>query len=271
MARILVINLAEQADRRASAAGALEACGLRHRFVTAFDGRCGPAPPAYARAERLRLVGKDLTPGEIGCYLSHLRVMELMLDEELDWAVIAEDDLVAAPDLGGVVAALGAIHDRLQIVKLECSENRPRRFRTIAPLTSSRALVRMSNVTHGAAGYFITRPAAERFLRYSRRFFRPVDVALARSWETGVDVLAVHPWPIVQDKTLASSMEQARFEAQPPQLDLVGASRWLARQHDSVAKRLHFLRTAKRDRSLNRRVTSELTRATAASVREPAE
>lgn len=252
MGRILVINLAERADRRAAAAATLTACGAPYSFIEACDGRLIPTPPAYDRARRLRLAGKELTQGEIGCYLSHLRAMAQMLAEGLDWAVIAEDDLVAAPDLAEVIAALAAIRHRLEIVKLECSENRPRGFRSIGPLTEGRTLARMANVTHGAAGYFITRPAAERFIRHSRSFFRPLDVALARSWETGIDVLAVQPWPIVQDKSMASSIEQARFAEPPAQLDLAGASRWMNRQRDSVAKRLHFVRALRRDRSVAR-------------------
>lgn len=261
MGRIFVINLAERVDRRRAAATTLEACSAPYSFVDACDGRTLPTPPAYDRARRLRLAGKDLTRGEIGCYLSHLRAMSQMLAEGLDWAVIAEDDLVAAPDLAEVIASLAAIHNRLEIVKLECSENRPRSFRTIRPLSAERKLVRMANVTHGAAGYFITRRAAERFIRHSRRFFRPVDVALARSWETGIDVLAVHPWPVVQDKSMASSIEQARFSEPPPQLDLAGASRWMNRQRDSVAKRLHFVRALRRDWSLNRSVARDLSTA----------
>jgi glycosyl transferase family 25 len=261
MGRIFVINLPERVDRRAAAAATLEACGAAYSFIEACDGRVTPTPPAYDRARRLHLAGKDLTRGEIGCYLSHLRAMSQMLAEGLDWAVIAEDDLMAAADLAEVIAALAAIHRRLEIVKLECSENRPRSFRTIGPLTDGRKLVRMSNVTHGAAGYFITRRAAERFIRHSRRFFRPVDVALARSWETGIDVLAVHPWPIVQDKSMASSIEQARFSEPAGRLDLAGASRWVNRQRDSVAKRVHFLGALGRDWSLNRSVSRELSTA----------
>lgn len=40
----------------------------------------------------------QLTPGAVGCYLSHYGIWKKMLDEEIDVALIIEDDLVLLPD-----------------------------------------------------------------------------------------------------------------------------------------------------------------------------
>ena len=67
--------------------------------------------------------------------------------------------------------------------------------------------------------------------------------------------------PVLLESGSSDSIEQARFSEPPPQLDLAGASRWMNRQRDSVAKRLHFVRALRRDWSLNRSVARDLSTA----------
>ncbi len=40
----------------------------------------------------------QLTPGAVGCYLSHYGIWKKMLDEEIEVALILEDDIVLLPD-----------------------------------------------------------------------------------------------------------------------------------------------------------------------------
>ena len=79
--RIFVVSLKRSVDRRASMVTELERCGLRYEFVDAVDGRSLTASQRerYSATESLRLHGRELTSGEIGCALSHLLLYERMV------------------------------------------------------------------------------------------------------------------------------------------------------------------------------------------------
>ncbi len=75
----------------------LEGVSLRHEFIEAVDGR------ALTPSERAELVDETavarypgwLTPGALGCALSHRRAYERILDSEDDGvALVLEDDAI---------------------------------------------------------------------------------------------------------------------------------------------------------------------------------
>jgi GR25 family glycosyltransferase involved in LPS biosynthesis len=61
--------------------------------IQAFDGKnMKDEPSAIERDMASRFVG--LEPGEIGCFLSHLRIFNLIRREKLEYAIIFEDDVI---------------------------------------------------------------------------------------------------------------------------------------------------------------------------------
>lgn len=230
---VYVISLASRLDRRESVDAQLRAAGVPFQFFDAVDGR--RAKPDRVDQDRARqLLGRPLYAGEIGCFLSHLEVMRRFVVSEHPAAVILEDDLAVTGDLATVLRALEAI--RFDVIKLGTSTQKTRRFRRLGPITATAELVRHANVMHGTVGYAISRRAAMRFLFYSKRICYPVDVALNRSWEHGIDVKSVHPWPIGHDLSSPSSIEDLRFAGRR-----LGVRGFLQRNWDSLAKRGLFL------------------------------
>jgi glycosyl transferase family 25 len=249
---VFVINLQSRPDRRDAVQRQLDAAGLAFRFFPAVDGRKVGDSPFYDRKRRLRLAGKPLLPGELGCYLSHLFVMQKILDEALPYAVVLEDDLIVGPDLAEVVRALPVVAGEVDMVKLGSGSDRPRAFRPVGELTETSALVRFNETVNGTQGYFVTRAGAETFIRYSRRFAYPVDVAINRTWENGLNVFGVQPWPILHDRASPTSIEEARFEKRKQPLSLVKIERRARKAWDSLAKRTHFVLNRAQDRKLMR-------------------
>jgi glycosyl transferase family 25 len=89
-----VINLPRSAARRESIASELAALSIPHEFVEAVDGR------EMTTDDRTALVDEDavakypnwLTPGQIGCSLSHRRVYERIAAGDEPVALVLEDD-----------------------------------------------------------------------------------------------------------------------------------------------------------------------------------
>ena len=104
-----VINLPQSYERRRNMREQLKVAGVSYEFVDAVDGR------RMAPAERTRLVDEAmvaryphwLTPGQIGCSLSHLQAYKRFLasggSEEV--ALILEDDATITTPFWDVVTS----------------------------------------------------------------------------------------------------------------------------------------------------------------------
>ena len=104
---IWVINLARSTERRAYITAHLEALGLPFEIAPAVDGReLTPEELAevYDPVQAIAAIGREMSPSEIGCALSHLRLYQRMATENIDTALIIEDDASIHADLPGLLA-----------------------------------------------------------------------------------------------------------------------------------------------------------------------
>lgn len=196
MPPIYVINLDRDVERMASLARSLEALALPFTRVSAVLGKQVPDwerlvdAGLYAARNRLPMP----RPGEVGCYLSHLKAMEAFLATDAAWCVILEDDVEVRPECVEVLAALGR-QDDWDLVKLFCFHaGLPVRKRA---LTATHQLVVHLTRTTSSAAYAINRRGAATLLKSMRPISEQVDHALERPWETGLRVRGVRPLPVV--------------------------------------------------------------------------
>lgn len=221
-----VINLPAAIIRRQLMEAQLALPGLPVcRIVSAVDGRSldvATLSRVYDIAAARRW-GRELTPGEIGCALSHLAVYELIVAEHLPWALVLEDDALIGhkvPDL------LEKLLPRLDPDKPEAillshverysdwsAEHLDRLHRLVRP--------------HSAAGghaYLITRSGALAMLQAQKPLGRVAD-----AWRSFIDegvlrVRAVVPYPVgTAPAANTSQIGNERFASQ----GLGGWRRWV--------------------------------------------
>jgi hypothetical protein len=96
---IFVVSLARAADRRAAMTRHLTDLGLAFEITDAVDGR------ALDQAERDRMMDPalPLSPGDIGCYLSHMNIYERMIERDIRLALVMEDDAALNPAFAPVL------------------------------------------------------------------------------------------------------------------------------------------------------------------------
>jgi glycosyl transferase family 25 len=225
--------------------------GLSAEFIAAVEGRnLSPEDlSAYDVRRALQIYGVEMMDAEIGCYLSHYRLYERMVRENITVAVILEDDLDIEPILPSV------IHDLTQeenpawlIVRLEslrgkvihskCPKSRGRQVKAL----SQAALYRLDTHILGSGGYIIRKEGAQRMLDYGRRIFMPIDQTMDRFWENGIIPYIVKPFPLRQRQDFESrigSRPPRRHYSQPVKVRLW--RRW-QRLSDGLRKRLCVLR-----------------------------
>jgi glycosyl transferase family 25 len=253
---IFVINLASSPDRRRACADQFAAVGLTPTFVDAVDGRKIPAAEISRIVDergRLKRAPKPLSPAEVGCYLSHWRVLERIVAQEIPQALVMEDDLLIDGELPKVLEALATkALPPYEMIKLGISEPLTKAFEAILPLTDDASLVRHHNVVNSNLAYVITGAGARRFLGYGMPIRYPVDVAMNRSWRHGLDILGVRPWPVLPNPAFSSTIGADRFEDRAVGGAALKLERRLRKAYDSLAKRLDVRRRMARDAAWKR-------------------
>ena len=195
MLDVFLINLDGSDARLAHAKAALDVAGIGFQRIAAFDGR-GKQPgqlPMYDEARALRVFGRMLSGGEVGCFLSHLAAARDFLAGEAEFGLVLEDDLSVAPRAKVALA---------QIMASDCGSpwwvanlGEPARhwFTPVADLEGGHALVRAHYFPVTTTAILWNRAGAAAFVRDARTIEMPVDHWLRR-WATQARCgLAVNP------------------------------------------------------------------------------
>ncbi len=221
--KVFVINLDRSADRWENMHTQLDKLGLPYERFAAIDGKkCSDAflGGYYSAFLNKKRYFADLSRGEIACYISHLKVCQKIVDLNLDYGIVLEDDIELSPLFYAVPFALNAIERKWNYIKL-IAPFKPKKVRSrtpfaveipatcttekfdgktpqksekqiLAPLIFE--LVSWNKPPCGTQAYAITKEGAKEFLAKRSRFFRPIDVDLQYTWETLLTIEGLCPF-----------------------------------------------------------------------------
>jgi glycosyl transferase family 25 len=133
-----------------------------------------------------------LKRGEIGCFLSHRVAWQAIVDQKIDMALILEDDVVF--DTDELAAAIGFIskaaadidYVQLQVRDVASTER-------IVAQCDGLTLRSPRHVPLRTTAQMVSFRAADRLLKTTETFDRPVDVFLQMTWLTGVPIKVLAP------------------------------------------------------------------------------
>lgn len=142
----------------------------------------------------------ELSPGEIGCFLSHRRVWQKMVDELISSALVLEDDIELRPAFAAALRLASEMADEGTYVRFQ---DRPKPVHgEILRVDGEFVVIKPAVIPLGATAQLVTLQAAEKLLRRSETFDRPVDTFVQMRWLHEVEVLHVSP------QCVAESSEQ---------------------------------------------------------------
>jgi glycosyl transferase family 25 len=182
-----IINLDGSDERWKSATAELNKLNLCHVRVSAIDGRNRPLSdfPSYDSAKTRRHYDRDLNGGEIGCYLSHIRALNMFIESGADSCLILEDDFVfsAVSNQDGT-RVFNEVQDLLANGWALCNvgssyDKRNRAVRRVDQVVISQSYI-FPLLTHAIIW---SRNAALDFIAQHSQIAEPVDHAF-RSWAT---------------------------------------------------------------------------------------
>lgn len=172
--KVYYINLDRSPERRAWFTQQAEALGLDLVRVPAVDGRELPAEE-LDHWRKLTAGNKVLSPGEIGCFLSHRKAWEMVIAGDEKWAFIAEDDIHFAESTKIFFQNISWVPPNADLVKAETDLRRHQFSRKYWPLTRPYTLRNLHSSHLNAGGYFISRNSCKLLLSYTENKCEAVD------------------------------------------------------------------------------------------------
>jgi glycosyl transferase family 25 len=166
--RLFAINLHRSRDRRASLLTWIARLGLPWEIFDAVDASAlRPDAVPWTNDHW----GEQLWPGPVGCFLSHWRVLQRVLDYGLDWAAIVEDDVQPVTDRAAALheLALPATFDLIYLHEMR------QPFLRSAVISTEGALHRVNPAMLTTGAYIVSRHFAERFCAQFTRVEMPID------------------------------------------------------------------------------------------------
>lgn len=160
-----VVNLATATQRREAMQALLAQHQLTATWLDAVDGRLIPEAELaqHFDAERAELEYGPMVRGEIGTSLSHVNIYRQMVEQQIQYAVVLEDDVELAPDFCQVLSQLpdAVAWSEPAMVQLTYVE---RAYTKSAQMLGERRLMRPHGGVWLTSGYFITLAAAQNLL-----------------------------------------------------------------------------------------------------------
>ncbi len=207
---VYLINLPRDHERGEQMRQQISALGLETRRVDAVYGKDlqpHERDALYSPALNLARFHKPMSPGEIGCYASHLRVWETMRDDAAPMALVLEDDVALGPELPALLAAVAQLPPQWDMIKL-VGRDRERVWRSW-PLLERWRVVRYRRAPSLTGAYLLSREGAAKLAAARKPFYRPVDVDLRFWWETDLRLYGMLPYPIqLAEASFVSSIGQ---------------------------------------------------------------
>lgn len=172
----------------------------------------------------INLTHSNLSNGEKGCLLSHIFLWKKMVDQNLEFLVILEDDVYLGRDAKLFLTNTEWIPDNVNIIKFESFSTKISVHEDVKCLKSGRKLFQLKEQHLGTAGYLLNREMAIKLLNYMDELevYKPIDQMLFNDLIiTGFEpIYQVVPGLSIQDfllenkkKYLNSSIEQERKDA----------------------------------------------------------
>lgn len=189
---VRVVSLKRSFERREFIESQFAKLGVAFTFFDAVDGRTLTAADLakYSEKAALKMEGRGLSPNEIGCALSHIKLYEELLASKHECYLILEDDIIFGAMLLGVVQSRAKLPADWEFINFFTSKEvqpfgdfifdiyRPGRFK---------------KSTNMAAAYLINRDGAERLLASAYPIRLAADGLTGRTNLTGLISYGISP------------------------------------------------------------------------------
>ncbi|WP_180017155.1 MULTISPECIES: glycosyltransferase family 25 protein [unclassified Acinetobacter] len=119
----------------------------------------------------------DLTLGEQACFLSHVCLWKKIIDENLNYVCIFEDDIHLGNSVFDFLSHIDIYPDDFDIIKLECFNDVISVDSIFSKKILDRKILKLKSRNLGTAGYILNKKSAIKLISIlkSKKKFEPID------------------------------------------------------------------------------------------------
>lgn len=207
----VVISLLRSPERREKVKAELAKTKLNWSFLDAVDGaKLQSPPPEYQARKVKRLLGIDMLPNEIGCFLSHKKAWQECLKNNQP-TLIFEDDFILLPHFESTLELLLTEFHDWQLIRLQAlAPTQHDIVKTIGEIS----IVKNHEDPLGATAYIVKPAAAKILIEHAKDIYEPLDHFLEHERKHGIEFLAVKPYPVDISK-VESTISDQRDDRKP--------------------------------------------------------
>ncbi len=198
---VFVISLARATDRRKRMTSRLNQAGVKFEIVDAVDGETMNMnlikPRLIDDLIKLRGLPKTTT-GAIGCFLSHYNLWARMIEEQIPFALILEDDSIWDDDFFDVAKAV--VESKYYWNIAHMSHAAPAKIEEEIDQVGERQLLRFRYAQCCTDAYLIDLDGAKKMHKFCRLIQDNIDEQWRFYWKSGCYFYHVDPAPARQDR-----------------------------------------------------------------------
>ncbi len=158
-----VISLNSSAKRRCHIVEQFEAQNIKFKFFDAIEPNSNSK---VATDLAVDISNCDLTQGEIACLLSHVSLWQMMVDQQLNYMAIFEDDIILGESADLILSTQEWIPQNADVVKLEKFAAAAKMKFSSKRVSIHRKVRQLTGKHLGAAGYILSLNSAKILLKY---------------------------------------------------------------------------------------------------------
>ena len=229
---IFIINLPQSNDRRDFMKAQCESLCISPVFIDAVYGKdlTKTDIEKYCNQKKAKqLYGRELLVGEVGCVLSHKKIYQKIVDENIPYAVILEDDVLIEEGFNTAVEAILSSDTKWDLILLGHNKgfDKNQEFDSIksywgcVQLNKKFALGRVVRGGLGTFGYLISTIGARKLLNYFKeeKITHPIDKITSNS--RIINVYGLFPSVVTVDIRFYSMIENEKLRDNDRQGDIV--------------------------------------------------
>lgn len=216
--QIQIISLTTALERRKHIHNEFEKQGISFSF---FDALTPNVAVPLAEKMKLNIHCDRIAKGELACFMSHVSLWKKMVDENIPYMAIFEDDIFLGEKASDFLNSSDWIDGRWGIIKLEAFSKKVITVKKIKKLANSRVLYSLKSAHVGAAGYILSLSAAKYLINLLQKIeiIEPLDHILfdPKYHLEPVELIQMMPALCIQgylyklnDPTFGSSLEGQR-------------------------------------------------------------
>lgn len=208
--KVFVINIQRFKKRGFLMKKMLKKIDLNYEFFEGVDGRhiSSIDLKKYSKDASFKMNGRDLTLSEIACSLSHIKLYEKILSQNIKQALILEDDVIVNISIKGILNKIYKLPKNWELINFH-TETKKKPFGNYIYKNYQVAKFDKNLNVERCSCYLINLKGIKKILKYAYPIRTPADGLAGRRSLLGINSYGVYP-DIVKGMNIPSMTKNRR-------------------------------------------------------------